>query len=228
MVKKQSISKTIAQKCSKALGLRKSCASGRIEPSKAPLIKLTPCTLAEHDVELNKVKVCRSNSTSTPTSTRSGVSSRSCSKQSLPGSVESDDEDEEMSPFSPAISRMSSKEVPPQQAELRRIAKLLGQKAVFNYREIRNAFLAVDANGDGRVTASEVASFCAHFAMSPEVASRLFSLMDKDDNGDANWQKFMSVFAPVFKEVKSTAEPPCYATWRLCPSVNQALRQGLL
>jgi len=101
-----------------------------------------------------------------------------------------------------------------QQAELKRIAKQIGQKADFTYRVIRNAFLAVDADGDGRLSAAEVASFCSHFGFSGSFASRFYTLMDKDEHGNANWQRFMALFAPVFKEVQHPAEPPCYATSR--------------
>lgn len=137
-------------------------------------------------------------------STRGPDTPRSPSKQSVisvPGSVESDDEDD-----SQCVDTCY------QQAELKRIAKQIGQKADFTYRVIRNAFVAVDSDGDGRLSASEVASFCTHFGISDSVASRFYKFMDKDERGNANWQKFMAVYAPVFKESQHSAEPSCYAT----------------
>jgi hypothetical protein len=121
----------------------------------------------------------------------------------LPGSVVADDEDESLL-NDPCY----------QQAELKRIAKQIGEKAGFSYRAIRNAFLALDEDGDGKLTAPEVESFCGHFGISASVAARFYALMEKDELKNANWQKFMAVYAPVFKE--ASAEPPCYATSRLC------------
>jgi hypothetical protein len=205
---KQSLGKSIAQKCGRVLGLRTPTKEPLIsvrEPTEEPVYMLNAGALAEHDFECVKGKISRSNSCLSGSTS----DSRSPSKQSevsLPGSVESDDEDESLY-HDPCY----------QQAELKRIAKQLGQKADFgkaSYQVIRNVFLAVDIDGDGRLSASEVASFCNHFGMSESVASRFYAFMDKDEHGNASWQKFMAVFAPVFKEV--SAEPPCYATSRLC------------
>jgi len=205
---KQSLGKSIAQKCGRVLGLQKplkQLPTSVHEPTEEPVYMLNASALADHDFEFSKCKTSRSNSRSTNGSD-STIYPRSSSKESatsLPGSVESDDEDQGL-----------GNDAWDHQAELKRIAKQIGQKGDFNYRVIRNAFLAVDADGDGRLSSSEVASFCNHFGMSASVASRFYASMEKDERGNANWQKFMAVFAPVFKE--ALAEPPCYATSRLC------------
>lgn len=209
---KQSLGQSIAKKCGRVLGLRssnKSLVLSVNEATQEPVYALSASALEEHEFEFRKCKIsrsssCNSDSTHDPDSP---VDRRSASKQScvssLPGSVFSDDEDE-----------LLWNEPCDQHAELKRIAKQLNQKANFSYRVIRNAFLAMDSDGDGRLSASEVESFCGHFGISASVASRFYALMDKDELNNANWQKFMAVFAPVFKEV--SAEPPCYATSRLC------------
>eukprot|EP00746_Dinoflagellata_sp_MGD_P095527 gnl/MRDRNA2_/MRDRNA2_38279_c0_seq1.p1 gnl/MRDRNA2_/MRDRNA2_38279_c0~~gnl/MRDRNA2_/MRDRNA2_38279_c0_seq1.p1 ORF type:complete len:250 (-),score=46.80 gnl/MRDRNA2_/MRDRNA2_38279_c0_seq1:344-1093(-) len=219
---KRSFGQSIAQKCGRVLGLRtpsKSSTLAAPEPTQEPVYSLSSSALAEHEFEFRKGKISRSSSyhsesTRDPDSpadhrwaAKSLGDDRAPSKQScvssLPGSVMSDDEDESLS-TDPSY----------QQAELKRIAKQVARKTDFSYRIIRNSFVAVDADGDGRLTSSEVESFCTHIGISASVAARFYALMDKDEFGNANWQKFMAVFAPVFKEV--SAEPPCYATSRLC------------
>jgi len=209
---KQSLGQSIAQKCGRVIGLRtgsKITTISVVEPTAEPVYTLSAGALAEHESEFNTPRICKISRSSSMVSgsTRgpdSPYDSRSPSKQSIisvPGPVESDDDDD-----SQCIDACY------QQAELKRIAKQIGQKTDFTYRVIRNAFVAVDSDGDGRLSASEVASFCAHFGISDSVASRLYKFMDKDERGNANWQKFMAVYAPVFKEVQHSAEPSCYAT----------------
>jgi len=209
---KRSLGQSIAQKCGRVLGMRsasKSSTQSVSEPTQEPVYALSASALAEHEFEFRKGKIsrsssCHSESTHDP---ESPADLRSPSKQScissLPGSVVSDDELDDSLLNDPTY----------QQAELKRIAKQVGQKTNFSYRVIRNSFVAVDSDGDGRLSYPEVESFCSHIGIRTSVASRFYALMDKDELGNANWQKFMAVFAPVFKEA---AEPPCYATSRLC------------
>lgn len=204
---KQRFSKSIAQKCSRFVGFQKPSKQPQTfvkEPKGEARYMLNASSLAEHDFGFSKVKILKSNSQSTNGSDSTidpGTPSKH-SEASLPGSVESDEENES--------SRNNSCD---QQAELKRIAKQIGHKTNSNYRVIRNAFLAVDADRDGRLSSSEVASLCDHFGMSASAAFRFYASMEKDEHGNANWQKFMAVFAPVFKE--ASPEPPCYDTSRL-------------
>jgi len=204
---KQSFSKSVAQKCSRFVGFQKPLKQPQTfvkEPKGEAKYMLNASALAEHDFGLSSCKTLKSNSQSTNGSDSTidpGTPSKH-SEASLPGSVESDDENES-----------SRNNACDQHAELKRIAKQIGQKRNFNYRVIRNAFLAVDADRDGRLSSSEVASLCNHFGMSASAASRFYASMEKDEHGNANWQKFMAVFAPVFKE--PPLEPPCYDASRL-------------
>jgi len=68
------------------------------------------------------------------------------------------------------------------------------------YQDVRNAFLSVDANGDGKLTAKEALAFCQHFDLSPKVTSRFFSLLDHHETGLANWSSFLATCAPVFNK----------------------------
>lgn len=65
------------------------------------------------------------------------------------------------------------------------------------YQDVRNAFLAVDINGDGRLQLSEAIAFCQHFDLSSEFASRFFTLLDRHETGLANWNVFLATYASV-------------------------------
>jgi len=66
------------------------------------------------------------------------------------------------------------------------------------YQDVRNAFLAVDTNGDGKLTPTEALAFCQHFDLSPATTSRFFTLLDRSETGLADWSSFLAAYAPVF------------------------------
>lgn len=128
-------------------------------------------------------------STQSGGSTCSSRSSSPNSVSSLPGAV-----DEEIS-LPPIQTKMS---------ELQDLANHIASRAKSKFsgrvfEDVRNAFLAVDENGDGKLTASEAQAFCEHFSLSAEKTERFFKLLDRHDTGLADWKSFLSVHAPVFK-----------------------------
>jgi len=89
--------------------------------------------------------------------------------------------------------------------ELHQMALLISQRAASKFTgrvssDVRNAFVAVDTNGDGKVTPAELAAFCEHFDLTTEIATRFFTLLDPDDTGVADWSSFFARYAPVFRE----------------------------
>jgi len=68
------------------------------------------------------------------------------------------------------------------------------------YQDVRNAFLALDANGDGKLTPSEALAFCQHFDLPPRTTSSFFALLDIHKTGLADWSSFLARYAPVFKK----------------------------
>lgn len=71
------------------------------------------------------------------------------------------------------------------------------------YHDVRNAFLAVDIDGDGKLNQKELIAFCQHFDLSSEVAVRFFKLLtklDRRDTGFVDWSAFMATYAPVFNK----------------------------
>lgn len=105
--------------------------------------------------------------------------------------------------------------------EFKRMARMIGEKAEFKYRTVRDAFVAVDANGDGKLDWREIRAFFQHFGLPEDVALHFFKLMDRDGSGDIDWKEFMAVFAPVFRPNEVFNLPPeGYRTWKLCPCVE--------
>lgn len=100
---------------------------------------------------------------------------------------------------------------------------MIGEKAEFKYRTIRNAFVAVDTNGDGKLDIDEVRAFFQHFGLPEDVALHFFTLMDRDGSGDVDWKEFMSVFGPMFRPQESFTLPANRSncrTWKRCPSLE--------
>lgn len=118
----------------------------------------------------------------------------------LPGSPE------EISPASSGSSRNDSCSVMKYKymsSEVHELATLLADQAQSKfsgrvYQDVRNAFLAVDANGDGKLTPTEALAFCQHFDLSATITSRFFTLLDQRETGLADWSTFLSQHAPVF------------------------------
>merc|ERR1711869_96706 len=91
-------------------------------------------------------------------------------------------------------------------SEVHELATLLADQAQSKfsgrvYQDVRNTFLAVDADGDGKLTPTEALAFCQHFDLSPKTASRFFTLLeqlDHSETGLADWSAFLAAYAPVF------------------------------
>lgn len=142
-------------------------------------------------------------------STQSGTSSpssRRSSKSSDASSVEELPSHSQLIPLLPgAIDDISMSCTEPRKSELDEMAALIAESAQKKfsgrvYQDVRNAFLAVDANGDGKLNRTEAVAFCQHFDLSSEVASRFFTLVDRDETGLANWSSFLAKYAPVFNK----------------------------
>merc|ERR1719498_1091733 len=101
--------------------------------------------------------------------------------------------------ISPASSQPCNSEI----SELQALASVIADHAQSKfsgrvYQDVRNAFLAVDANGDGKLTPTEALAFCQHFDLSPATTSRFFTLLDPSETGLADWSSFLARYAPVF------------------------------
>lgn len=108
------------------------------------------------------------------------------------------------------------------QTELRQMALLISRRAASKYsgrvyQDVRNAFLAVDADADGKISPTEADAFGKHFNLSPEITKHFFSLLDPHQTGTANWSSFLAKFAPVFLEKTD---------WRHNPKSNLKLLNG--
>lgn len=104
--------------------------------------------------------------------------------------------------------------------EFKRLVRMIGEKAEFKYQSVRNAFLAVDTDGDGKLSMTEVSTFFQHFGFPASVASDFFTMMDRDGSGDVDWREFMAIFAPLFKQKEPSCTPTSYRMWKLVPSLE--------
>lgn len=197
------------------------------EPKQEPVITIKLHADAREPLE-------RMSSKSSTASTRSASP---CSvAPSLPGSVdyEQDSGSRSRSSSVSAGSRSSSKasissSFTADAQEVQRIARMINEEArsrcaVDRYRPVRDAFMAVDTDQDGQISAAECTAFFQHFGMTEDIAVRFHILMDRTGTGRADWREFMAMFAPVFQKKDILSEPPtydeAYRTWRRCPAVN--------
>lgn len=172
---------------------------------------------------------CDSLSTSSYIEDSSGTgSSRNSSPSRLPGHVEALDED--------AITRREAFHRR-KRLELRSLAKVLAKGAGYDYGLIHAAFEAVDLNDHGWVSSAAFESVFVRFGVAPDVASQVFSLLEQDDKGCANYMSFMAVCGPVLQQglrAQPRFQPPSPAprqqeqrfgphgwrTWRRTPALK--------
>jgi hypothetical protein len=98
---------------------------------------------------------------------------------------------------------------------------VIGSKAGFDYQTVRNAFLAVDTDGDGKLSLREVTAFAQYFGLPACTASQFFDLLDRGD-GAADWRQFMAMYGTVLSERESSfkPKPSSYRTWQRCPGIK--------
>jgi hypothetical protein len=168
------------------------------EPACAKLedFKLMKQTFADDDVSTQSGGSRRSSTTSLQSFESV---ERQCSSAPLTEPVE-----EMVLPGTPEeISPTSSRSCTSPSSDLQALANVIADHAQSKfsgrvYQDVRNAFLAVDANGDGKLTPTEALAFCQHFDLSAAVTSRFFTLLDDSETGLADWSSFLARYAPVF------------------------------
>lgn len=118
--------------------------------------------------------------------------------------------------------------------EFKRIIRLVGQKAENKYQSVRNMFIAVDRDGDGKLSVKEVVHLFANFGLEAELAERFFGFMDKDGSGEVSLHEFMATFGPVmsekrdhtFRDRRSVTQR--YNTWRAVPGPVPGMQRMVL
>jgi len=128
-------------------------------------------------------------------STQSGGSRRSSLAESV----------EDLSWLPGSLEETSMHSSTPSKSELDELAIVIADRAQSKfsgrvYQDVRNAFLAVDANRDGKLTKTEALAFCQHFDLLPTVTARLFTLLDRHETGLLDWSLFLAKCAPVFNK----------------------------
>eukprot|EP00933_Yihiella_yeosuensis_P081102 TRINITY_DN94642_c0_g1_i1.p1 TRINITY_DN94642_c0_g1~~TRINITY_DN94642_c0_g1_i1.p1 ORF type:complete len:577 (+),score=96.75 TRINITY_DN94642_c0_g1_i1:199-1929(+) len=75
------------------------------------------------------------------------------------------------------------------------IAVVIGQKLLTKYRNIQEAFRALDLNKDGKVSQYEMRVFVKKLGMTVEQADQFFMALDRDQSGSILYNEFMQLFA---------------------------------
>jgi hypothetical protein len=152
---------------------------------------------------------------------------------SLPGAVGSDDiclERQECSSMSFSNEPLSPTAI--KVRKMRRFARMIGDKAGFQYRTVRDVFMAADVNGDGMLSAADMVAIFQTFQLSADAAEELFALMQPAGNSHVKWCEFMTVAGPVFaahdpSKQFAYLERAAPRHWRRIPSMEgQRLRVG--
>jgi len=76
--------------------------------------------------------------------------------------------------------------------ELRSLAKILAENAGHDYRLIHAAFEAVDAGKDGWISAAAFEAVFVRFGAASDIASRTFSLLERNNDDCVNYKSFMA------------------------------------
>lgn len=71
---------------------------------------------------------------------------------------------------------------------------MLGEKADFHYRIVRDVFLAADLDGDGRLSEADMVAVFQHFQLPADAAGELFALLLPAGNSQVEWCEFMTIF----------------------------------
>merc|ERR1719337_776104 len=79
------------------------------------------------------------------------------------------------------------------------ILELIGQKAFFKFRNVKDAFRTIDQDRSGSVEKQEMQAFFRQFSLPEETASLLFDYLDRDESGELDYVEFMRHFGPIIQ-----------------------------
>jgi len=76
---------------------------------------------------------------------------------------------------------------------------LIGEKAMFKWKNVRDAFRTIDQDRSGTVDKEEMKAFFRQFCMPEESAAMLFDYLDEDGSGELDYVEFMHHFGPLIQ-----------------------------
>jgi len=79
------------------------------------------------------------------------------------------------------------------------ILELVGMKAFFKFRNVKDAFRTIDQDRSGSVDKQEMQAFFRQFSLPEETASLLFDYLDRDESGELDYVEFMRHFGPIIQ-----------------------------
>lgn len=81
--------------------------------------------------------------------------------------------------------------------EVNAIAVAIRERLTTKYRDLRDAFRALDLDKDGSVSRTELRTFFKSFGMPPGSADKFFTALDEDDSGSVQYDEFVRLFGDV-------------------------------
>jgi len=79
--------------------------------------------------------------------------------------------------------------------EVNDIAAIIGQRLTTKYKNIQEAFRALDLNKDGKVSQYEMRVFVKNFGMPIDSADKFFNALDSDGSGCIRYSEFVHLFS---------------------------------
>merc|ERR1719316_2606773 len=93
--------------------------------------------------------------------------------------------------------------------KLHQIARIVGDKMHLKFKNVRDAFRALDLDKDGTVSRQELQMFFAGFGLPKEAADTVFTALDEDGSENVDYSEFMGLFGPIIApghQARSTDE----------------------
>jgi Ca2+-binding EF-hand superfamily protein len=80
------------------------------------------------------------------------------------------------------------------ESEVNKIAAAILDRLITKYRNVHDAFRALDLNRDGTINQAEMRNFIRGFGMPVTSADKIFSALDKDGSGEVKYDEFIAIF----------------------------------
>jgi Ca2+-binding EF-hand superfamily protein len=81
--------------------------------------------------------------------------------------------------------------------EVNVIGAILKERLTTKYKDIREAFRALDLNHDGSISYTEMRTFMGQFNLPVESADKFWAVFDEDGSGEIQFDEFMALFGDL-------------------------------
>jgi Ca2+-binding EF-hand superfamily protein len=91
------------------------------------------------------------------------------------------------------------------ESEVNKVATIILDRLITKYRNVHDAFRALDLNSDGMINQEEMRHFIRSFGMGVDTADNIFAALDADDSGGIQYDEFIELFK-LYGENKKESE----------------------